>query len=62
MITGWKLNPHWRLYFEMKRQHRMLRLREAREREEQMAALDAAANEILAGVVYQAQRNNEPRH
>jgi hypothetical protein len=62
MITGWKLNPHWRLYYEMKRQHRLLRLREAREREEQMAALDAYAEQITSYAAREAQRNNEPRH
>ncbi len=62
MLTGWKLNPHWRLYFEMKRQHRLLRLRETREREEQLQALDEYAQRLVDHAVIEAQRNNEPRH
>ena len=60
MIPGWKLNPQWRLYFAMKQQERHARLRAQREYEEQMAALDKAADEILNAVVHDGK--HQPRH
>ena len=44
---GWKKDPVWRAFVEMKQRARCERLLERRLYEEQMRAVDAAAQQIL---------------
>lgn len=65
MIPGYKNNPQWRMYFDMKRSHRMERveaMRRQREGETQLEALDAAAREFTERLANREMNNNEPRH
>lgn len=62
MLAGWKKNPHWRLYYEARKAHRIHVIRERREMQQQMEALDAAATEILAAEEVRIQKTNPTRH
>jgi hypothetical protein len=62
MQAGWKLNPHWRLYFEMKREAWRRRCWEAMRMEQQLQALHHEAEHLVAVAAHEAQHSKGTRH
>ena len=62
MITGWKKDPVWRMYYAQKMKERFQRLRTQFEKALLEEALDKEAAKLLQKVQDEATKNDEPRH
>jgi len=62
MKAGWKNNPQWRMYVEMKRTERAHRLANLSQMRMMQEAIDYEAQLIVLRAADDAAKNSEPRH